>query len=311
MVLSGKGEDVRIALKTAERVRAAAVALDYTPNLLVRTLQKGTSRTFAFFNAFRNFSDDDLYMDRLCRSIEQAVGTRGYDLLVHCAFDRTPDETYRFLNGGFVDGVMLFAPYKDDPMLAMLRRSRLRSVLINTRDPEGVLPSVKEDFAGGMEAVAEAFTSFGHRRIAAFHYGRGMRDAEERIAALGRILIRRGGHLADRWIRDVGDGLSKTLTEFMSEPSGPTAVFCATDRLAYATLREAEALGIRVPEQLSIIGYDGLPWEPTTHEMATVAVDLKELTREAVAVLLDPPLEREVTIPCRFSPGTTLTHALN
>ena len=314
MVLSGKSEDVRIALATADRVRAAALELDYSPNLLVHSLQRGTSKVLAFFSAFRNLADDDAYMDILSRALEQAAGRRGYDLLIHCAFERSVDETYRSINGGRADGLLLFAPHRDDPMLPMMRRSRLPCVVLNARDPEGTLPSVKDDFEHGMRLVGEALVSHGHRRIACVHVGPDATpDAAERIAALDRTLATHGIERPVPWTVN-GQGRPHLGVEsLLTGGDAPTAIFCSTDRLAYTVVDILERLGLQVPRDVSVVGYDGIRWpSETRHRVATVAVDLKTQARVAVDRLIDgPAAPREATVPTIFQPGTTLGPARN
>ncbi len=302
MVLSGKGEDVRIAAATADRVRAAAFDLDYSPNLLVHSLQQGSSKVLAFFSAFRNLDDEDLYMDRLARGLEQAAGRCGHDLLVHCAFDRTAEETYRSINGGRADGLLLFAPNPDDPVMAMMRRSRLPCVLLNARDPEGALASVKDDVREGMRLVGEALQAYGHRRVVCVHGGRrDTPDALERMAELARFVPEPASV-------EYRAGFEATLAELYARPKPPTAIFCATDRIAYWVLPMLERMGLRVPEDVSVVGYDGLRWPgETAHVAASVTVDLKRLAAVAVELLISlPEGGAEITVPVGFQTGTTL-----
>lgn len=314
MVLSGKGEDVRIATATAARVRAIAADLDYSPNLLVRSLQQGTSGVLAVFSAFRDVADDDLYMDRLSRALEQAAGRRGHDLLLHCAYDRSPEEAYRSINGGRADGLLLFAPQPSDPMLKLMRRSRLPCVLLNSRDPEGVLPSVKDDFEHGMRLVGEALVANGHRRIACIHVGPNHSpDAAERIAALDQTLKAYGVVRSPDLTIDVNGRLYAALEELFARPEPPTAVFCCNDRIAYDILAPLQRMGLRVPQDVSIVGYDGIRWPcESHHRAATVVVDLKVQALAAVELLIGGPSRgRDLTISTTFSPGTTLGPALS
>lgn len=310
MVLSGKGEDVRIAHATAARVRAVAIDLDYSPNLLVRSLQQGSTGVLAFFSGFRFVAaDDDAYMDRLNRVLEWAAGQRGHDLLIHCDYKRPADEIYRRINGGRADGLLLFAPRPDDPILALMRRSRLPCVLLNTRDPEGVLPSVKDDFEHGMDLVAEALIAHGHRRIACIHVGsEDSPDAAERISALDRRLEELGVIRPEGFTVNVRGRLAEAIEELVRLPEPPTAIFCCTDHIAYHCLLALDRLGVEVPERISVVGYDGVRWPfDVRHRAASVIVDFKAQATAAVEMLLDGHESgKDVTIPTSFDPGTTL-----
>lgn len=319
MVLSGKGEGARIATATAERVRSAAVELDYSPNLLVQSLQKGQSGVLAFFSAFRILpDDDDLYMDRLIRGVERAAGRRGQDLLLQCAFDRSPEETYQSINGGRADGLILFAAHPDDPMLGLMRRSRLPCVLLNARDPEGLLPSIRDDVAMGMRLLTEALLENGHaHRIACLDGGPDATpDAAERFAELDKNLAKAGITRDLSLHMDISHGLEEPLHALFARKDPPTAIFCCTDRVAYRALPILAEMGVRVPEDVSLVGYDGLHWPANTpHLVDSVDVDLRALTATAVDLLLDGPLplskgKVEISLPTSFRLGTTLGPAL-
>ena len=317
-VLAGKAQEHRIAEATRARVIEAAIALDYSPNLLVHSMQAGRTHILTFFSAFRHRFPGDLYMDRLSTAVEHAAGRRGYNVLVYCDFEVTPDVTYAFLNGGHADGLLFFAPLPTDPLLPYLRSSRLPTVLVNAQDPEGVLPSVRDDAESGMRQVADALAERGHRRIALLvQHGWDQRDSTPRAALLADRMAQAG---AETTVVDVPDGRPKevvaALSTLMSAPHPPTAVFCWHDRLAYTLLEACEDLGIAVPERLSVVGYDGLRWPAgTRHTAASVVVDLDALADAAVDLLLGYIQGRvagaaATLLPVRFDPGTSLAPAL-
>lgn len=313
LVLSGKATRHRISDETRRRVKETAQELDYSPNLLVHSLQRGRTQVLSFFNAFRLRSVNDLYMDRLSTAIERAAGKLGYDVLVHCDFSRPPEETYRFLNGGRADGLLLFAPLPDDPLLPLLRRSRLPVVLINTRDEEGILPSVRDDVESGMRQVAETLVGLGHRRVVGIiEEGKDFRDAIPRVRLLQRYLRELGGDLPDGRIVSYWSEQGAISTRLLSEPDPPTAIFCWRDWLAYRVLEDCDQLGVEVPAQVSVIGYDGLHWPATTrHIAASVHVDMDMLAEAAVNLLhciITGEQETcvDMAIPVQIQHGTTL-----
>ncbi len=317
LVLSGKGIQHRIAPDTCERVQRAAEQLDYAPNRLVHSLQRGQTQVLSFFNGFRGRDSQDLYMDNLLSAAEVAAGQLGYDLLVNCDYRRPPSETYRHLNGGLVDGVLFFAPAPEDPLTAHLRTSRLRTVLLNARDPQGLLASVQDDVVSGMAQVAHRLAEAGHRRIAVLGEVRsGGRDTFQRVDLLRRFLAERGIELPESYIVTRTGGYREATAQLLALRPRPTAVFCWRDRLAYWTIEAAEELGVRIPEELSVVGYDGLTWPaPTRHTATSVSVDIELLAATAVSLLVDLIEGRaepgaEMTVPVRFREGTTLAPPL-
>ncbi len=311
LVLAGKAGNRRISDDTHLRVNKAAEELNYAPNLLTRSLRQGRTNIISFFSSFRNREEDDLYMDKMVSAVESAGGQAGYDILVHCNFRRSPREIYQFLNGGIAEGLLLFAPTPDDPLLPLLRNSSLPVVFVNGRDPQGMFPSVADDHREGIRLIAEAIRKFGHKNVAILvpadvdYY-----DAKLRAELLAEQLT--GLSLS---VLAVQPNRNEFLSRLIAQPDAPTVVFCWHDRLAYEVLAAAEELGISVPNDLSVVGYDGIHWpSATSHVAASVKVDLSALARGAVSLLdqlitghLTSPVEE--TQPVFFHRGTSLGFA--
>jgi DNA-binding LacI/PurR family transcriptional regulator len=317
LVLAGKAGHRRISEDTRTRVKKAAEELNYAPNLLTRSLRRGRTHILSFYSAFRNREEADVYMDAMSSAIEMAGGEAGYDILVHCNFNRSPKEIYQFLNGGLSDGLILFAPQENDPLLAMLHKSALPVVLLNGRDPARIFPSVSDEVEDGMRQVAEALVEQGHRRVAILTDIAGLaRDCHRRVSLLRKYLRLNGVGVPDRWVCPSGENATAVVSALMAESEPPTAIFCWHDRLAYGLLATCDSLGVQVPEQLSVVGYDGLHWPSTTrHYAASVTVNLPTLARMAVRLLDDyingyeGPL-REECVPVSFMAGTSLGAAV-
>jgi len=313
LVLGGKTRSHRISAETHERILAAAKTLDYVPNRLVHSMQKGSTQILSFFDGFRNRHPNDLYRDALTTAIERAAGNRGYDILITCDFKRSPEETYRYLNGGIVDGVIFFAPQADDRLLPYLRSSRLPTVLLQASDTENVLSSVKDDVHTGMRLVADRLYALGHRRIAvAPHTAEANHDRDERIALLSRFMAEKGVKIQNGpTVLDDND--AETLYACVRErPEPPTAIFCWRDFQAYCLLEACEKRGMRIPQDLTVVGYDGLAWPmATSHKAASIKVDFDMLSESVISLLIDsihqptaPPIQKEISVT--LYEGTTM-----
>jgi LacI family transcriptional regulator len=316
LVLAGKAKSGRISPEVEERVREIAQKQDYTPNLLVRSMQRGRTNVLSFYSSFRLRERNDLYMDRLSTAIERAAGEYGYDVLVHCDFRRSADAFYRHITGGLSDGLIFFGPAVGDPLLPLLRESRLPTVLFNLADEAGKLSCVTEDMADGVRQVVQALLTRGHRRIGAVTSPPGRNDAATRIALLRRYLAEQEVELPDARIVPVtesGEHPAETaLHALLDGPDPPTALFCWHDRVGYRVLEACDRLGIAVPQQLSLIGYDGLHWPSVSpHLLASVFSDLDTIA-DATVQLLDQLIRGEATapvtrhFPVRVDRGTTL-----
>jgi LacI family transcriptional regulator len=161
-------------------------------------------------------------------------------------------------------------------------------VLINTADPADILHSVRDDMGMGMETVANAFWEKGHRQIAIIVQDlAGQRDIQQRIVLLREEMARRGATIPESHVVISSlMQLEARLERLLYVPNPPTALFCCTDSIAYATLDALQHLGIAVPQQVSLIGYDGIVWPHSTEQVITsIMVDLEKIGQESVHLL--------------------------
>jgi LacI family transcriptional regulator len=142
--------------------------------------------------------------------------------------------------------------------------------------------------------------------------GPDVRDSNLRIGLLAQELRRRGLDLVpDHTVWAQKDALP-AMRKLMQLAVPPTVVFCWHDWMAYRALEACDELGIQVPTQLSVVGYDGIHWPSTSkHIASSVEVDLKGIATEAVRLLdraiTEPvPGYVDVAVPVDFSLGTTL-----
>ena len=317
IVLSGKASERRISAQVAQRVQSVAAQKDYAPNLLMHSLRQGRTQILSFYNGYGYRNRGDLYMDRLMTALEQAAGARHYDILTHCDFARPVDEIYRLLNGGRADGLIFFGPQQDGPLLSLLRASRLPTVILTHRDEAGILSAVSEDMPSGMRKIASELVALGHRRIAALSGS--WADAGARIAALRAWLAEWNIPLPENWVIPMSDDtvvLDDVLQTLMASPEPPTALFCWHDRVGYQMLEACERVGVAVPQQLTLVGYDGLHWPSRSpHILTSVAIDLTALAEAAVGLLDDlvtgkTNSPQNLVLPVTLQHGTTLAAPL-
>lgn len=315
LVLTGKSASRRIAEETRVRVLAAAAEVGYTPNLLHRSLRRGKTHIVSLYNAFRNREWSDLYMDRVAAAVEHAGGAFGYDVLVYCNFERTTQETYEILNGGLSDGLILFGPTRDEPLLPLLRQSTLPTVVMGSRLADATLPVVGSDDESGMRLVAEALVRNGHKRIAVVaERVAKVLDPTGRYARLQRFLAEHDIAIGEENVALWRGDCEVLVDEILALPCRPTAVFVWHDRLAYRLIETLEGRGTKVPGDLSVVGFDGLVWPSVTANVVTsVAVPVDEIAKSAMNILHQmisgEPYPPSVVVPVEFFPGTTLLPA--
>jgi DNA-binding LacI/PurR family transcriptional regulator len=313
-ILANKTRERRISDEAAQRVREFARAHDYTPNLLVRSLRRKRTNVLSFYSGYGPRHPNDIFLDRILGALQLAAGEARQELLLHCDYSRPVDATYEMLKGGLSDGLLYYGPQEDNPLLALLRRSSLPTVILNRADDAGRLSSVAPDFADGVRQVADLLVSRGHRRIAAVEPEHsptrlGVRRSEMLRAELAARGVALQQTIIYKW--DVSE-VSEQIVAAASGDDAITALFCWNDTCGYKVLDLCLERGIDVPGRLSVVGFDGLQWPSRSPlQLTSVQVPLERIAREAVAILRgrieDPGASRSVlTIPVTLLPGETI-----
>jgi DNA-binding LacI/PurR family transcriptional regulator len=244
-----------------ERVRAAITELGYRPSATARNLSLGRSQAIGVVAPF--FTAPSV-VERL-RGVVDRLGEHGYDLML---FDvETPEQrgdAFRdFARRARVDGLIVISL----PLLAeevrMLQRDNLPVVMVDIRHAD--VPHVAIDDVRGGELAAEHLLAKGHRRIgfvgdlAANPFGF---TSSERRRRGYRVALERAGVRPDERLERVGrhdrHEARALATGLLGGDDRPTAVFAASDTQAVGVLEAAGELGLRVPEDVAVVGFDDI-----------------------------------------------------
>jgi len=281
LVFSGKGRG-RVSEATAERVRECARELGYRPNAAAQALRLGASRAVALLVPDMT----NPFFSRVLRGAQRAAAEAGYIvILVDTQNDRHwESQSFEALRAGPVDGYMLFevtAPEALGPDENV--------VLMETEAPRR--PSVRFDGEAGAVAAFEHFVELGHTRIG--HLAAAFRALtfEDRERARRRVLSQAGIDpdeqprvLTPITIDDARLNAGTLLDE------RPTAVFCDDDVIAAGMYLAARDRGVRIPDDLSVIGFDDMDFARVLEPpLTTVALDA-ELLGSASFELLEQRL---------------------
>ncbi len=256
--LDGYGD---VADATRERVRRAAAAANYRPNAAARRLRLGATETVSLvLPGDPGHFDEPLYMELLA-----ALGTRfdaaGLDLMVLAA--RSPAEELalyrRLVEGRRTDGVVLARTRVEDPRIRYLATSGLPFVVMGRT--EAAVPYAHVD-GDGTAAFAEAtrrLVALGHREIA--YVGASAEFMFSKLRRAGWVAAMRDAGLrpalsAQTAATEEG-GLAAVRALLRSAPR-PTALLCATDRIAIGGLRAIKEAGLVAGRDVSIVGHDNL-----------------------------------------------------
>jgi DNA-binding LacI/PurR family transcriptional regulator len=269
LVFSGKGRG-RVSEATAERVRDCARELGYRPNAAAQALRLGASRAVALLVPDMT----NPFFSRVLRGAQRAAAEAGYIvILVDTQNDRHwESQSFEALRAGPVDGYMLFEVTAPEALGA-----DENVVLMETEGPRR--PSVRFDGEAGAAAAFEHFVELGHRRIG--HLAAAFRALtfEDRERARRRVLSQAGIDpdeqprvLTPITIDDARINAGTLLDE------RPTAVFCDDDVIAAGMYLAARERGIRIPDHLSVIGFDDMDFARVLEPpLTTVALDAELL----------------------------------
>lgn len=246
--------------ETANRVWQAVRSLGYRPNLIARSLARG--RTFTIGIAVEGQSggvSTNIYLALILDGILHYTYPRDYHVKIVRVNLPSTEKAFQRLEDGSVDGVVLAAPSVDSPVVESMIHSHLTSVIAGTAPPNSPLPCVDiDDFSATYEAV-KWLISLGHRRIGIIT-GYMMHWSARRRLQGYLMALHDAGIEADpswRYEGDYGVGSGKAGAQYMLQlHPRPTAVVCGNDGMALGALRQFQQAGLRVPEDISLLGFD-------------------------------------------------------
>lgn len=283
-----------------ERVLAAAAALHYVPSALARSLRSQTTGTIGMIIP----NNSNPYFSEVARGIEDTCWAAGYSVIL-CNSDDDPAKQRDYLNVLLTkrcDGLIMAALAQTDAEL--LRQRRVPAVFID-RAPEGLEYDVVgvDNLAGG-ELAGQHLLALGRARIGCIGGPRELEVSEQRIAGLRRAL---GGTLDDSLCETAdfssAGGYAAAL-RLLARPPGqrPDALFCCNDMMAIGALRAAAELGIAVPGELAVVGFDDIDLAQFVHPpLSSVSQGTRALGNITAACLLEriatperPPQRRRI-----------------
>lgn len=276
-----------VSKKMAEKVREAAEELGYRPNVLARSLITGRSRIIALVVAYL---DNQFYPDAI-EKLSNALQEKGYHILVFMASNdqESVDDVLEELLDYQVDGIVTASVAMSNDLTTRCVAAGIPVVLFNRGQDDPRLSSVTSDNLSGGKRIAEFLVRGGHQRIAHIAGWLGSSTGRDRKAGFEAGLAATGADLCgciDGMYRR--EASSEAVRELMRRPAPPDAIFVGNDHMAFAVLDTLRfELGLRVPEDVSVVGYDDVPlaswpaYDLTTHRQPS-----NRMVKATVATLL-------------------------
>jgi len=275
-----------VAPETSARVHQVITDLGYESSIVARSLRSRRTNVIGILVAeFEPFSTE------LLKGISEAVEDTGYELLAYSGGMGRNDRVgweQRYLSrlaGTLVDGAVLVTPTVVNP------RNTIPVVAVDPHTGPSGPPTVDSDNLAGARTATEHLVGLGHRRIG-FIGGRtdlesarlrekGYREAlEDAGIPVSPELMRIGGYRPET--------TGSPAHELLTMPDRPTAIFAANDLSAIRTMEVARDLGLRVPDDVSVVGFDNVPESALTEPpLTTVSQPIHQMGAEALRMVVD------------------------
>lgn len=252
-VLNGQSRSARISESTEQKVLEAALALNYRPNALARMLvTKRTDILAVVFQRGSFFTTGSSFTSEVMRGVSAAAVELGYDLLLHTK-ECAPDEEANVLSDGRVDGALVLRDEGDEVVKTLASRG-FPCVSFFCRAVEADVPFVDSDNKAGARMVVEHLVALGHQRIAMLRGPLRSTNATHRVDGYWGAMEDAGLSPRPDWVVSELDD----LLALMRRPLRPTAVFVWSDDMAFQVLTMLRDVGLRVPEDVSVVGFDSV-----------------------------------------------------
>jgi LacI family transcriptional regulator len=290
--------------ETAERVHSAIAALRYSPNTLARSLRRGETKTIGLLLP----DNSNPFFASVARQIEDAGFLAGYTVIL-CNSDGSAEKEERYLQvlmAKQIDG-LIFAGSSDHARVFSSLQPGVPAVLLDREIHSVNVDSVLVDHDYGGYLAGRYLAGLGHEKIGVIGGPRDSSSSPARLRGFARALQEAGLDLPPASVVDSDyhfAGGRMAMERLMAQAPGITALFACNDLMAMGALTVLRGRGLRVPGDMSMIGFDDIPYAVTTWPpLTTIAQPVEKIGTRAVSLLLERVAEpaahsrREVLTP--------------
>ena len=277
-----------VSAKTMEKVRAAAEELGYRPNVLARSLITGRTRIIGLVVAYLENQFYPMALELLSRALQ----ARGYHILVFMAENSTERvaQVMSELLDYQVDGIITASVAMSNDLTTRCDGAGIPVVMFNRGQDDARLSEVTSDNVNGARRSAEFLIKGGHKRIAHVMGWQGSSTGRDRAEGFKQAMQAAGlqpfAMVDGTYSREKAAAVTRELCQ---GPERPDAIFVGNDHMAFAvmdTLRHE--LGLRVPQDVSVVGYDDVPMAAwPAFGLTTIRQPVNRMVEATVAALLN------------------------
>lgn len=283
-----------VKLETRERVENAIKKLNYYPNTIAQGLNSNRIKTLAVQAPLplQASVEGTSYYRRILIGIERFCISHGYDVLISA--QRGIDENFDFLKPFYerkADGIAIIAGKPTTKQLESIARDNIPCVIIGDRHQSIKLNYIDTENVQGMFNATKHLISKGHTKIGYIKGNTDNQNAIDRYTGFKKAMDCEKIELNKKWVFD-GDYTKNcggdALKYYFSNKDRPTAVISSTDLMAIGFYEKSIELGLKIPDDISIIGFDGHEiCSYTNPPLATMIQPLEEMGLEAAKLLIN------------------------
>lgn len=260
-----------ISDETIERIRRIAVEMGYFPSAAARSLKTNRSHALGVIVS----TIDDPFFSELLQGIEEIAQWHGYSMLM-AASQRDPKREQAIVQDmreRHVDGLIICSASFSIEQRRKLLEYGIPIVMVNNQAAEEYRYSIYHDDVDGSRQVTRHLIGLGHQRIAYLGNSLSGRTTLDRMTGFRQEMEAAGLAIPAEYIHEVPGGHPQdslaALDHFLNLPQHPTALFCFNDMLAIGVLNGLHKAGIRVPEEISVVGFDNIVFSAYTNPPLT------------------------------------------
>ena len=277
-----------ISQDTRERVEKAIAELGYVPNYLARSLRFKQTKTIAL--VLTDITNP--FFTTIARGVEDTASEQGFSVMF-CNTDESANEEAEYLNVLLqkqVDGLILVPACSSADSVTFLQEHKVPVVILDRRVSGVQVDTVRGDSEEGAYQLIRHLSNLGHTRIAVLSGPQLVSTAVDRVAGYRRALAEAGldGNVELVYhAQYTQEGGYQMAQQALAATPRPTALFAANNFIAFGAFRALREVGLRVPEDMSLVAFDDLPASLVMEPFLTVAAQpAYEMGQKATELLL-------------------------
>jgi LacI family transcriptional regulator len=278
--------------ETAERVWQAVRELGYRPSSVARSLIRQRTDTIGVILEERQELVLDPYVMSVLEGILEYTAPRNYPIkIISMLYQQSPDSFLAHVDDGSVDGVVLVAPRTYSAALQWVLEADIPAVVIGSTPPDTPLPCVDVDDTTAIYQAVRWLIELGHRRIGHIAGPQTQWSAKRRLQAYYQAMRDAGIEVKPNWVaegRYTPPSGKEAMEQLLQVVPPLTAVVCGNDWMAMGAMEAIYQSGLRIPEDISLIGFDDIDtaqW--VTPPLTTLRQPAQQIGAKAAELLVN------------------------